>query len=112
MNAETALMQAILLRLSAEPGVAIWRNNCGVAEHWKNGATKPDTVRYGLAPGSADLIGCVRGRFVALEVKTPAGRVSPEQAQWLALVERNGGIGRVVRSVSEALAAVVEVQRG
>lgn len=112
MNAETKLMGEIHRRLSELDGVALWRNNCGVAEHWKPGAARPDVVRYGLAVGSADLVGVVGGRFVALEVKTPAGRVTEEQTQWLALVERCGGVGRVVRSVDEALGVVREVLGG
>jgi hypothetical protein len=69
-------------------------------------------VRYGLAVGSADLIGCLDGRFVALEVKAAAGRTSPEQRQWLDLVRRNGGFACVVRSVDEARAAIARARKG
>jgi hypothetical protein len=84
----------------------LWRNNTGVAEH--RGAR----VRYGLAVGSADLIGCLDGRFVALEVKAATGRASPEQRQWLDLVRRNGGFACVVRSVDEARAAIARARTG
>ena len=69
-------------------------------------------MRYGLAVGSADLIGCLGGRFIALEVKAAAGRTSPEQRQWLDLVRRNGGFAAVVRSVDEARAAIARARRG
>lgn len=106
---EAHLQDAIRLALGryADRGVAFWRNNSGLAEHWTERGV--ERVRYGLAPGSADLVGIVRGRFVALEIKTASGRIAPEQAQWLALVERCGGVGRVVRSVADAVAAVEEV---
>ena len=103
---EGHIQDAIRLALTDEPGLVVWRNNTGIAEH--RGAR----VRYGLAVGSADLIGCLGGRFVALEVKAPAGRTSPEQRQWLDLVRRNGGFAAVVRSVDEARAAIARARTG
>ena len=72
-------------------------------------------VRYGLQPGSSDLIGwrtvtitpdMVGQRiavFTSIEVKTPTGRVKPEQQQWLDAVQAAGGIAGVARSVEDAL---------
>lgn len=110
MNAESAIQDAIRLALGTEPGLVLWRNNVGTAEHWTERGTQ--RVRYGLAPGSADLVGICGGRFIALEVKTPAGRVAPEQVQWLALVRRQGGFAAVVRSVEEARAAIARCRAG
>ena len=103
---EGQIQDAIRLALTDEPGLVVWRNNTGVAEH--RGAR----VRYGLAVGSADLVGCLDGRFVALEVKTAVGRASTEQRQWLDLVRRNGGFAAVVRSVDEARAAIARARNG
>lgn len=105
-------MDAVRLALGADAGVVMFRNNCGVAEHW-NGRDV-ERVRYGLAPGSADLVGLLapEGRWFALELKTAKGRVTPEQVQWLSLVRRMGGFGAVVRSVDEAKAAVVRARAG
>lgn len=65
-------------------------------------------MAFGLVTGAADLIGLVAptGRFLALEVKSKTGRASKEQIQFLSLVNRMGGVGRLVRSVEEAMAAV------
>jgi hypothetical protein len=72
-------------------------------------------VRYGLQPGSSDLIGWrtvtitpeMVGQqvavFTSIEVKTPTGRVKPEQQQWLDAVQAAGGIAGVARSVEDAL---------
>jgi len=103
---EGHIQDEIRLALSDEPGLVLWRNNTGVAEH--RGAR----VRYGLAVGSADLIGCLDGRFIALEVKTSTGRATPEQRQWLDLVRRYGGFACVVRSVDEARAAIARARTG
>jgi hypothetical protein len=71
-------------------------------------------VQFGLARGSADLIGWrtititpdMVGRqlavFISIEVKTERGRVRPEQHAWLAAVTGAGGIAGVARSVTDA----------
>jgi hypothetical protein len=73
-------------------------------------------VRYGLQPGSSDLIGwrtvtvtpeMVGSQvavFTSIEVKAASGRLSPEQRQWLDAVQAAGGIGGVARSVADAVA--------
>jgi hypothetical protein len=72
-------------------------------------------VRYGLQPGSSDLIGWrtvtitpeMVGQqvavFTSIEVKTATGRVKPEQKLWLDKVQAAGGIAGVARSVEDAL---------
>jgi len=80
----------------------LWRNSTGMATM---GAGK---MRFGLAVGSADLVGLRRrdGRFVAIEVKAEHGRTTPAQDAWLAQVRAANGIGAVVRNAREALDAV------
>jgi hypothetical protein len=112
---ERDLQHDVRLALGRIEGLVLWRNNCGVAEHW-NGRNVSRVV-YGLAKGSADLVGIVRaengiGRFVALELKALRGRETPEQRQWLALVRAVGGYSAVVRSVDEAVAAIEAARRG
>ena len=41
--------------------------------------------------------------FTSIEVKTPTGRIRPEQQQWLNAVQAAGGIAGVARSVGEAM---------
>ena len=96
---ESTLLRRIRLVLGRDPRVALWRNNVGVLRD-----ARGTPIRYGLAVGSADLIGLVspHGRMIALEVKAPCGRVSAAQQQWLALVRAHGGVAEVVRTVEEA----------
>lgn len=90
-----------LARLAlSRAGAVCFRNNVGTAEHWTG--TGVQRVQYGLAKGSADIVGIVTmpdgvGRFFAVEIKAHNGRVSPEQEQWLALVRRAGAFGAVLR---------------
>ena len=70
-------------------------------------------MQFGLCKGSADLIGWTSRTitkemvgqqvaiFTSIEVKTPTGRVRPEQQQWLAAVQAAGGIAAVARSVAD-----------
>ena len=105
-------MDAVRLALGSAVDLVLWRNNCGVAEHWDGHDVS--RVRYGLAAGSSDLVGVLapHGRWFALELKTASGRVTPEQTQWLSLVRRMGGFACVVRSVDEAKAALVRARGG
>jgi dihydroxyacid dehydratase/phosphogluconate dehydratase len=73
-------------------------------------------VQFGLARGSADLIGYrtvtitpeMVGQqvavFASIEVKTPTGRIRPDQQAWLETVQAAGGIAGVARSVEDAKA--------
>jgi hypothetical protein len=105
---EQSIQQHIRLRCSTGP-VRLFRNNTGTLYDRQG---RP--VTFGLAKGSADLIGWTTRTitpdmvgqqvavFTSLEVKTPTGRVSPEQRQWLQAVQVAGGVAGVVRSVEEA----------
>ena len=108
MASEQTIQQRIRLACSRGP-VRLYRNNCGVLLD-RRGVP----VRYGLQPGSSDLIGWrtvtvtpdMVGQTVAvfcsLEVKAERGRISAEQQQWLSAVEGAGGIAGIVRSVEDA----------
>jgi hypothetical protein len=109
-NAETTLQQQIRLAISTRPEARIFRNQVGSLPDPRTGRL----VTFGLARGSADLIGwrtitvtpaMVGTRlaiFTSIEVKTPTGRVRPEQQAWLEAVQQAGGIAIVARSVPDA----------
>ena len=59
-------------------------------------------VRFGRA-GSADVILLYKGKFVSVEVKGPAGKLSEAQEAWAADVRRHGGLALTVRSVEELI---------
>ena len=87
------------------PDLALWRNNIG----------SPDRIHhYGLPVGSADLIGILSpsGRLIALECKSPTGRLRPEQSRWLAAVRTFGAFACVVRSSNEAIEAITRARNG
>ena len=113
-NAETTLQQQIRLAVGINPEVRIFRNQVGSLPDPRSGRL----VTFGLARGSADLIGwrtitvtqaMVGTRlaiFTSIEVKTPTGRVSSFQQSWLEAVLAAGGIAIIARSVPDALQMV------
>ena len=105
---EQRIQQEIRLALSRGP-VRLYRNNTGTL---RDQYGRP--VQFGLAVGSADLIGWTTRTitpemvgqrvavFTSIEVKSATGRLRPEQRQWLEAVQAAGGIAGVARSVEDA----------
>lgn len=103
---ESQLTPHILLALCGTGEVNLDRNNIGMA--WMRNGTP---VRYGVGgPGGADFIGLHRGRYLAVEIKTPTGRQSPEQKLFQSRIERHGGLYRLVRGVDDAHALLAELR--
>ena len=46
--------------------------------------------------GIPDIIGCVNGRFVAIEVKIDSNKPTPLQTHYLRQIEHNGGASYVI----------------
>ena len=114
MASEQSIQQHIRLACSRGP-VRLMRNNTGTLRDQHG---RP--VSFGLAKGSADLIGWrtvtitpdMVGQqvavFTSIEVKTATGRLRPEQQQWLDAVQAAGGIAGVARSVEDAQALTAQ----
>jgi len=108
---EAATQQEIRLALGRERELRLFRNNVGVLRD-ANG--RP--VRFGLHPGSSDLIGWRSvtitpehiGRalavFAAVEVKAPQGRhpVTEEQQRFIDAVLAAGGFAGAVTNADQA----------
>ena len=92
MRAKPPTPEALLTR-----AVRSLLNAAGIM-HWKH---------YGGGPigekGIADIIGCYKGRMIALELKAPNGKVSYYQQRFLDSVKAAGGIALVVRSLEDVI---------
>jgi hypothetical protein len=109
-NAETDLQQRIRLALGTRSDLRLFRNQVGQLPDPRTG--RP--VQFGLARGSADLVGWrtitvtpdMVGQqlavFTSIEVKTPTGRVRPEQHAWQRTISAAGGIAGIARSIQDA----------
>jgi len=124
---ESQIQAEILRELGSRPDVRLFRNSCG--KGWSgqhiSGAGNVVTIgnarfiRYGLTPGSADLIGWqavtvtpeMVGRklavFTSIEVKAAHGRLTPHQDNWRRVLSAAGGAAGVARSVAEAAAILI-----
>jgi len=56
---------------------------------------------FGQMRGTSDILGVWQGKPLAIEVKTPTGRLSQYQAIFLERFARAGGISIVARSVED-----------
>ena len=74
---------------ASEMGARVWRNNVGTAQ------TDKGFIRFGLCVGSCDLIGIYKGRFVGLEIKQPGKKPTPEQSNFIDMINRLGGIAGI-----------------
>lgn len=102
-----------MLRLSSSNGkIRVFRNSIGVD------VSRGQPIRYGIpGPGGSDLLGwrTVKitqdmvgqeiAQFAAVEIKTPIGRLSPEQINFIRVVKEAGGLAVVARSVRDAESA-------
>ena len=65
--------------------------------HWKQYQT------LGSHPGVSDILGCYRGRMIAIELKAPRGTVTPDQERFIQNVNDAGGIAFVAKSLDEVI---------
>jgi hypothetical protein len=102
---ETEILRAI--QSLSRGSVRLFRNNVGF--------DATNKVRYGLMPGSSDLIGWKTieitkhhvGKkiavFTAIEVKKKGGRATPGQRQFIEVVDQSGGLAGICYSIEEAI---------
>lgn len=108
---ETRIQNEIRLEVSAAcREVTLWRNHTGCLQDQRG-----KWVKFGLAPGSSDLVGIravtitpdmvgqTIGQFVALEIKTDSGKARDDQHAFLDHVAARGGLAAIVRSPAEAV---------
>jgi len=101
---ERNIQRRILIALSqAFQGEGVfWQNDTGTARSMDG----KRTIRFGLV-GSSDIIGCLRGRFVGIEVKTVTGKQRDSQKNFERLIKAVGGVYIVARSPEQAIEELI-----
>jgi hypothetical protein len=106
---EAKTLRDILLKVGGKKHVRLFRNNVGFAQ-----TSTGSFIKFGLCPGSSDLIGITKvkitkdmvgqeiGVFTAIEVKDKKGRLSKIQQNFIRVIKLFGGIAGVAKSVEEA----------
>jgi hypothetical protein len=101
MQVEQGIQRAILDYLRFR-GIPCYKHqNAGIIK--RDGSYIPTHTR-----GVSDIIGCIpkSGGFLAIEVKRPGGKPTPEQQQFIDTINQAGGLAFVVRSVEEVQARI------
>jgi hypothetical protein len=110
---ETDIRKDIEATINRTGWARVWPNKVGALPD-RNGRW----VHYGLAIGSADLIGMVCGRFLSLEVKRPGHeqddnpKTLEAQRLWSQVMRDGGAVHAQVTSAAEAMAVILEARAG
>lgn len=100
---EKHIQKQILDYLSYRPG-KFWRQNTGAFKgkytSKRTGVTKSRFVQFSIS-GAADITGVKDGRRIEIEVKRPKKDQSPEQIAFQELIESQGGLYVLARSLED-----------
>ena len=103
MTPERALQKAICEYLTMEwPQLVFWRvDSVGIFDPIRK-AYRSNRDPYKIK-GVSDIIGIntLTGLFIAIEVKTKTGRVSPDQKWFIDRINASGGLAFVARSIDD-----------
>ena len=66
----------------------------------------------GIPVGTPDLIACVGGRFIALEIKQPGRYPEPAQRHVIQQIKTAGGVAEVVRSEEDLVRLLNNLDTG
>ena len=95
---ESAALVEVLKALKAHPAV-VW------CERMNSGAAKVGNrfIRFGFV-GCPDVIGQLRdGRLLGVEVKSPTGKLRPEQSVFLERIRGAGGVAFMARDLRDVM---------
>jgi penicillin-binding protein-related factor A (putative recombinase) len=116
MKKERLIEQSIIEYLNLLPGAFAFKvETRGVYN--KNGFYQKQD---GVFKGTSDIFLCYYGIFVCLEVKLPSGLhgdkksktyASKEQKEFICQVRKNGGVGFVVRSITDVKNVLVWIKK-
>lgn len=104
IQTESEIQNAIMQYLALK-NIFHWRNNSGCLMTEYKGRKRP--VRYGKV-GSPDIICVYKGKFVGIEVKGQDktgkwGEQSEVQQHFQTLIENNGGIYVLAKSIDDVI---------
>ena len=96
---ESQIQRAILEYLARIGRGFFWRNqSTGLYDPTKKTFR---AMAFGQVAGVPDILGVFEGRFVGIEVKTPIGKVSPNQKIFMEKAKANGAVVFIARSIED-----------
>ena len=89
-----------ILKFLMKIGVFCWKNqSVGIYDPIKRTFRRANNQAH--IKGVSDILGIIEGKFLAIEVKSAKGQVTPEQRSFLARINNEGGIAFVARNVDQ-----------
>jgi len=104
---EKDIENLLLKYLNILPSTFAWKNNSTGIYDAKRGCYRKQQNKWAIN-GVSDILGVHHGRLLAIEVKTPSGKVTAEQQEFIDRVQREGGIAFVARSVADVRQMLAE----
>jgi len=97
---EKQLENLIFQYLKYREGFFFKINTIGVYDKDKGIYRK--NINPNIITGTSDILGVVRGRFIAMEVKTKQNKKRPkEQIDFIDMVNKNGGLADFITSIND-----------
>lgn len=91
-----------ILKVLRMRGIFAWKVKSMGTFDTKRGVFRAPSPLY--MKGVSDILGCLEGgRFLAIEVKSEKGKLTPEQRTFLERVHELGGVAMVARSVDDVM---------
>jgi len=94
---EKDIKKAIVEFLEYHPQCEVFPTLTGGMYNPKTGAYRPTMTKA----GTPDLLCCFKGKFLAIEIKRPKGKLTTPQQQALQKIENAGGLALVARSIED-----------
>lgn len=105
---EKDIENAILEYLNLLPNTKAWKNqSVGIYDPVKK-IYRMNKGAY-TARGTSDIIGICNGVMLCIEVKTPKGKPTKLQLEFLSAMEQYGALAMIARSVDDVKYALAEV---
>jgi len=93
---ETEIQTKILNYLRSKDMLCFRVNNGGIYDAKLHAYRRSVSLK-----GVPDILGCLRGKMLGIEVKTPKGKQSVEQVMFQKRLEAEGGIYILARSIED-----------
>lgn len=99
---ETQILNVLKLK-----GLFFWKNQTtGIFDPTRKVFRK--TKNPHAINGVSDILGCIQGRFVAIEVKSKTGKMSESQKQFQSKINHEGGLAFTVNNLDSCLEILSE----
>jgi len=100
MQKEKEIENSILDYLAHIPNSKFWKNQSGGIFDSKRQCFRKSFNKFHIN-GVSDILGIMGGRFICIEVKSPKGRLSPNQKVFLGEITSLGGLAFMARSIDD-----------